>query len=84
MTQTAVEWLKERISIGLTYEQKVLFEGIFEQAKEMEEEQMFNHISFGANLKKSMEEIVYDDIKKSLEELVKQGKLKNFTNYKSE
>jgi hypothetical protein len=40
MKQTAVEWLQERISIGLTYEQEVLFEGLFDQAKEMEKEQM--------------------------------------------
>ena len=40
MKQTAVEWLQERISIGLTYEQEVLFEGLFEQAKEMEKEQI--------------------------------------------
>ena len=44
MKQTAVEWLQERISIGLTYEQEVLFEGLFEQAKEMEKEQMFGYI----------------------------------------
>ena len=37
---TAVEWLQERINIGLTYEQEVLFEGLFEQAKEMEKEQI--------------------------------------------
>ena len=36
---TAIEWLQERISIGLTYEQEVLFEGLFDQAKEMEKEQ---------------------------------------------
>jgi hypothetical protein len=50
----------------------------------MEEEQMCNHISFGAGLKKSMEEKVYEDIKNGLEELVKQGKLKDYRNYKSE
>jgi hypothetical protein len=37
--KTAVEWLQERISIGLTYEQEVLFEGLFHQAKEMEKKQ---------------------------------------------
>jgi hypothetical protein len=50
----------------------------------MQEQQMFNHISFGAELKKSMEEIVYEDIKNNLQELVKQGKLKDYRNYKSE
>ena len=39
---TAVEWLQERINIGLTYEQEVLFEGFFEQAKEMEKEQIID------------------------------------------
>jgi hypothetical protein len=42
MKKTAVEWLQERISIGLTYEQEVLFEGLFHQAKEMEKEQMID------------------------------------------
>ena len=37
---TAVEWLQEKVSIGLTYEQEMLFEGLFEQAKEMEKEQI--------------------------------------------
>ena len=37
--QTAVEWLRERINIRLTYEQEVLFEGIFDQAKEMDKQQ---------------------------------------------
>ena len=41
MKQTAVEWLQERINIGLTYEQEVLFEGLFNQAKEMEKKQIF-------------------------------------------
>jgi hypothetical protein len=39
---TAVEWLQERINIGLTYEQEVLFEGLFEQAKEMEKQQIID------------------------------------------
>ena len=36
--QTAVEWLEDRINIGLTYEQQVLFEAAFNQAKQMERE----------------------------------------------
>lgn len=42
MKHTAVEWLQKVISVGLTYEQEVLFEGIFEQAKKMEKEQIKN------------------------------------------
>ena len=39
---TVVEWLQERINIGLTYEQEVLFEGLFEKAKEMEKKQIID------------------------------------------
>lgn len=45
MKQTAVEWLEKCIKIGLTYEQEVMFEGLFQQALEMEKEQL---IMFGA------------------------------------
>ena len=40
MKQTAVQWLEKCINIGLTYEQEVMFEGLFEQAKAMEKEQI--------------------------------------------
>jgi hypothetical protein len=40
MEQTSVEWLKKRIRVELTYEQDILFEELFEQAKEMEKEQI--------------------------------------------
>ena len=42
MEQTAVDWLKKRIRAELTYEQDVLFEELFDQAKEMEKEQIVN------------------------------------------
>ena len=35
---TAVEWLQE--TLGLTFEQQMQFEGLFQQAKEMEKEQL--------------------------------------------
>ena len=40
MKQTAVEWLEQRIRVELTYEQDVLFDELFEQAKEMEKQQI--------------------------------------------
>ena len=52
------------------------------QMVDKEKEQILNYISFGAELKKSMEEKVYEDIKNNLQELVKQGKLKDYRNYK--
>lgn len=45
--QTAVEWLEEHIIIGLTYDQQLLFEATFEQAKEMEREQIMDAYSNG-------------------------------------
>ena len=40
--QTAVEWLQEALSLHLTFEQKVQFEGLFQQAKEMERDQIID------------------------------------------
>lgn len=37
---TAVEWLQETLS--LTFEQQMQFEGLFQQAKEMEKEQGYS------------------------------------------
>ena len=37
MKQSAVEWLQEALS--LTFEQEMKFEGLFQQAKEMEKQQ---------------------------------------------
>jgi len=38
--QTAVRWLQEALSLHLSDEQKVQFEGLFQQAIEMEKEQI--------------------------------------------
>ena len=38
--QTAVEWLVEQLSTQFTYGQKIQFERLFEQAKEMEKEEI--------------------------------------------
>jgi len=38
--QTAVEWLQECLSIHLTDDQKQQFEGLFQQSKAMEKEQI--------------------------------------------
>ena len=47
MKQTAVQWLEECIKIGLTYEQEVSFEGLFQQALDMEKEQIENAFNYG-------------------------------------
>ncbi len=38
--KTAIEFLYEFVQLKLTHEQQSQFEGLFEQAKEMEEEQI--------------------------------------------
>lgn len=40
MKQTAVEFLQECLSIHLNHNQQMQFEGLFQQAKEMEKELM--------------------------------------------
>jgi len=39
MAQTAVEWFNDEILIHLNFDQRLYLKDIFEQAKEMEEEQ---------------------------------------------
>jgi hypothetical protein len=64
MKQTAVEWLVTHINLGLTYEQEVIFEGLFEKAKEMEKEQI---IDFGYDIADDLACGKYRD-KKHMEE----------------
>jgi hypothetical protein len=45
--QTAVEWLQEALS--LTFEQEMQFEGLFQQAKEMEKQQIIDAFWNGDN-----------------------------------
>ena len=39
MKQTAVEWLQDSLYIHFSFEQQMQFEGLFQQAKEMEKQQ---------------------------------------------
>ena len=45
MKQTAVEWLQEALS--LTFEQEMKFEGLFQQAKEMEKQKIIDAYEAG-------------------------------------
>lgn len=47
--QTAVEWLYEFVQMKLTNEQQIQFEGLFQQAKQMEKEQIINAWRNGDN-----------------------------------
>jgi hypothetical protein len=42
---TAVEWLQEALS--LTFEQEMQFEGLFQQAKEIEKQQIIDAYKYG-------------------------------------
>jgi hypothetical protein len=45
--QTAVEFLKEALSIHFSFDEKMRFEGLFQQAKEMEKQQIFEAYDYG-------------------------------------
>lgn len=38
--QTSIEWLQECLSIHLTHEEKMQFEGLFQQSKQMHKEEI--------------------------------------------
>jgi hypothetical protein len=44
---TAVEFLQESLSIHFTFEQQMQFEGLFQQAKEMEKQQIIDAFNLG-------------------------------------
>jgi hypothetical protein len=45
MKKTAVEWLQDCLNIHFSFEQKMQFEGLFQQALEMEKQQIIDSIS---------------------------------------
>ena len=62
--QTAVEWLQECLSIHLTHEQQMQFEGLFQQAKEMEKKTIIDFAWEMSGLtRKEIEEEYYKKFK---------------------
>jgi ribosomal protein S24E len=49
MAQTAVEWLQESLLNTLTHQQQMQVEGLFQQAKAMEKEQIKDAYANGSN-----------------------------------
>jgi hypothetical protein len=62
--QTAIEWLQECLSIHLSHQQQMQFEGLFQQAKAMEREQMneihIDGIEQGYNMRYQQEKKMQD------------------------
>ena len=56
---TAVEWLQNCLNIHFTFEQKMQFEGLFQQAKEMEKQQIIDAHLDGQCFSTTIEEIDY-------------------------
>ena len=56
MKKTTVEWLQEAISIHLTFEQQMQFEGLFQQAIEMEKQQIMDALRQGVNIELGINE----------------------------
>ena len=72
MKQTAVEWLQEALS--LTFEQEMKFEGLFQQAKEMEENnllEMLHKFAFDYTYNYRGEKTIYEWIPEWFEEYKK-------------
>jgi hypothetical protein len=69
MKQTAVEWLQEALS--LTFEQEIKFEGLFQQAKETEENnllEMLHEFAFDYTYNYRGEKTIYECIPEWFEE----------------
>lgn len=47
--QTAVQWLQDSLDIYFSFEHRMQFEGLFQQAKEMEKEQIKDAYKEGRN-----------------------------------
>jgi hypothetical protein len=67
MKQTAVEFLQEALSIHFTHEQEMQFIGLFNQALEMEKQQIMDATCFGEyiNDDKEIAERYYNETYKS-------------------
>jgi hypothetical protein len=55
MKQSAVEFLQECLSIHLSHQQQMQFEGLFQQAKEMEKEQTIDFAKTCLNKAKDLD-----------------------------
>ena len=64
MKQSAVEWLQEVLSIHLSFEQQMQFEGLFQQAKEIEKQQIFDAYKEGVDGTKLAEQYYNETFKK--------------------
>jgi hypothetical protein len=64
MKQTAVLFLQEALSIHFTHEQKMQFIGLFNQALEMEKQQIMDATCFSEyiNDDKELAEIYYNEV----------------------
>jgi hypothetical protein len=60
---TAVEWLQDALSIHLSFEQHMQFEGLFQQSKEMEKQNIIDILEFLTN-EKSEFSIMYGNQEK--------------------
>ena len=59
--QTAVEWLQECLDLHLNHEQRMQYEGLFQQAKQMEKEQIIQAFDIACEDKDRIGEEYYYD-----------------------
>ena len=51
--QSSIEWLEECLSIHFTHEQKMQFEGLFQQAKAMHKQEIMDAFGVGCQVEAS-------------------------------
>jgi hypothetical protein len=61
MAQTSVEWLQQSMEIHLSHEQKMQFEGLYQEAKEMHKEEMHKCASFWRGKENDIEKPIFDE-----------------------
>jgi len=77
--QTSVEWLQECLSIHITDDQKMQFEGLFQQAKAMEKEQIV--ISFNEGQQHPYNDWSAEQGKQYYNETYKGGQMDNIDKF---
>lgn len=66
--QTSIDWLIECLSIHLTHEQKMQFEGLFQQAQDIHKEEIVKAFETGYY---DYEILMYDDFEQYYQETFK-------------
>lgn len=77
MKQTPVEWLLMTMSNHLSHEQQMQFEGLFQQAMEMEHSQIESEFVDGYKTRSEISNLIFDEASEKLAKQLFSNKLEN-------